>query len=215
MSLRLDKGKILIEGMDLSGKTTITKYLSEIINVGKIQQRTLSDSSAIYDFTVAQSKEGKLHPDLINKLYTLAIYEDLYNYKPEKNYIILQDSYFALRSYALMKQKYPNTLAKEVYKLLQLFPKPELAFYLTASTEERIRRNEKRDKPMAYMEKLLISNPKEFETIEKNLKEITTSLFDAEVINTQDKKPNEIALYIGSKIQERERDIRDDVYERE
>ena len=213
--MRIEKGKILIEGMDLSGKTTITKYLSEIINVGKIQQRTLSDSSAIYDFTVAQSKEGKLHPDLINKLYTLAIYEDLYNYKPEKNYIILQDSYFALRSYALMKQKYPNTLAKEVYKLLQLFPKPELAFYLTASTEERIRRNEKRDKPMAYMEKLLISNPKEFETIEKNLKEITTSLFDAEVINTQDKKPNEIALYIGSKIQERERDIRDDVYERE
>lgn len=213
--MRLDKGKILIEGMDLSGKTTITKYLSEIINVGKIQQRTLSDSSAIYDFTVAQSKEGKLHPDLINKLYTLAIYEDLYNYKPEKNCIILQDSYFALRSYALMKQKYPNTLAKEVYKLLQLFPKPELAFYLTASTEERIRRNEKRDKPMAYMEKLLISNPKEFETIEKNLKEITTSLFDAEVINTQDKKPNEIALYIGSKIQERARDIRDDVYERE
>lgn len=213
--MRLDKGKILIEGMDLSGKTTITKYLSEIINVDRIQQRTLSDSSAIYDFTVAQSKKGKLHPDLINKLYTLAIYEDLYNYKPEKNCIILQDSYFALRSYALMKQKYPNTLAKEVYKLLQLFPKPELAFYLTASTEERIRRNEKRDKPMAYMEKLLISNPKEFETIEKNLKEITTSLFDAEVINTQDKKPNEIALYIGSKIQERERDIRDDVYERE
>lgn len=201
--------------MDLSGKTTITKYLSEIINVDRIQQRTLSDSSAIYDFTVAQSKKGKLHPDLINKLYTLAIYEDLYNYKPEKNCIILQHSYFALRSYALMKQKYPNTLAKEVYKLLQLFPKPELAFYLTASTEERIRRNEKRDKPMAYMEKLLISNPKEFETIEKNLKEITTSLFDAEVINTQDKKPNEIALYIGSKIQERERDIRDDVYERE
>jgi len=46
---------------------------------------------------------------------------------------------------------------------LQLFPKPELAFYLTASTEERIKRNEKRDKPMAYMEKLLMSNPKEFE----------------------------------------------------
>ena len=120
MSLRLDKGKILIEGMDLSGKTTITKYLSEIINVGKIQQRTLSDSSAIYDFTVAQSKEGKLHPDLINKLYTLAIYEDLYNYKPEKNYIILQDSYFALRSYALMKQKYPNTLAKFLTNCLSI-----------------------------------------------------------------------------------------------
>ena len=94
-------------------------------------------------------------------------------YKPKNNGIILQDSYFALRSYVLMKQKYPNTLAKEVYKLLQLFSKPELAFYLTANTEERLRRNEKRDKPMAYMEKLLVSNPREFETIEKNLRDIT------------------------------------------
>ena len=211
--MRKEKGKILIEGMDLSGKTTITKYLSEILDIDKIQQRTLSDSSAIYDFTVAQSKKGQLHTDLINKLYTLAISEDLYNYKPKEDSIILQDSYFALRSYALMRQKYPDTLANDVYKLLQLFPKPELAFYLTASTEERIKRNEKRDTPMAYMEKLLMSNPKEFEAIEKNLRDITTSLFDAEIINTQDKKPNEIALYIGNKIKELHRG--DEVYERE
>lgn len=112
-----------------------------------------------------------------------------------------------------MKQKYPDTLAKEVYKLLQLFPKPELTFYLTASTEERLKRNEKRDKPMAYMEKLLVSNPKEFEKIEKNLREITTILFDTEIINTQGKKPNEIALYIGNKIQERNRE--NEGYERE
>ena len=151
-------------------------------------------------------KRGKLHIELINKLYTLAISEDLYNYKPNGNGIILQDSYFALRSYALMKQKYPDTLAKEVYKLLQLFPKPEFTFYLTASTEERLKRNEKRDKPMAYMEKLLVSNPKEFEKIEKNLRDITISLFDIEIINTEGKKPNEIALYIGNKIQERNRE---------
>lgn len=211
--MRTEKGKILIEGMDLSGKTTITKYLSEILCVDRIQKRTLSDECEIYNFTVAQSKKGKLHPDLINKLYTLAISEDLYNYKPKYNGIILQDSYFALRSYALMKEKYPDTLSKEVYKLLQLFPKPELTFYLTASTEERLRRNERRDKPMAYMEKLLVSNPREFEIIEKNLRDITTSLFNIEVINTQDKKPNEIALYIGSKIQERNRG--DDEYEKE
>ena len=184
--MKEEKGKILIEGMDLSGKTTITKYLSEILDVNKIQKRTLSDECAIYDFTVAQSKKGKLHIDLINKLYTLAISEDLYNYKPNDNGIILQDSYFALRSYALMKQKYPDTLAKEVYKLLQLFPKPELTFYL--------------------MEKLLISNPKEFEEIEKNLRDIITSLFDTEIINTEGKKPNEIALYIGKKIQEKNRE---------
>lgn len=199
--------------MDLSGKTTITRYLSEILEIDKIQERTLSDSSAIYDFTVAQSKKGELHQDLINRLYTLAISEDLYNYKPRDNCIVLQDSYFALRSYALMKEKYPNTLAKKVYKLLQLFPKPELGFYLTASTEERLRRNKQRDKPMAYMEKLLVSNPTEFEAIEKNLRDITTSLFGVEVINTDGKKPNEIALYIGSKIQERNRG--DEVYERE
>ena len=52
-----EKGKILIEGMDLSGKTTIIKYLSEILKIDLIQERTLSEGSAIYDFTVAQSKK--------------------------------------------------------------------------------------------------------------------------------------------------------------
>lgn len=211
--MRTEKGKILIEGMDLSGKTTIIRYLSGILDTSIIRERTLSAHSTIYDFTVAQSKQGNLHIDLINRLYTLAISEDLYNYKPEDGCIVLQDSYFALRSYALMKQKYPDTLAEEVYKLLQLFPKPELAFYLTASTEERLRRNEKRDKPMAYMEKLLVSNPREFETIEKNLRDITASLFHAEIIDTQGKKPNEIALYIRNKIQELNKG--DNEYERE
>lgn len=210
--MKREKGKILIEGMDLSGKTTITKYLSEILDNAQIRQRTLSGESTIFDFTVVQSKKGKLHTDLINELYTLAISEDLYNYQPRENGIILQDSYFALRSYALMKEKYPDTLAKKVYKLLQLFPKPELAFYLTVSTEERIKRNEKRDKPMAYMERLLMSNSREFETIDENLRDINVSLFDAEIIDTQDKTPQEIALYIKSKIQEINRG--DDLYER-
>lgn len=95
--MRKEKGKILIEGMDLSGKTTITKYLSEILSVDRIQKRTLNDECSIFDFTVAQSKRGKLHTELINKLYTLAITEDLYNYEPRDNGIILQDSYFALK----------------------------------------------------------------------------------------------------------------------
>lgn len=103
--LKKEKGKILIEGMDLSGKTTITKYLSEILDNAQIRQRTLSGESAIFDFTVAQSKRGKLHTDLINELYTLAISEDLYNYQKCESGIIIQDSYLALRSYALMKEK--------------------------------------------------------------------------------------------------------------
>ncbi len=200
--MRKEKGKILIEGMDLSGKTTVTKCLYEMLKDAKIQHRTLSNETEIFDFAVAQSKKNKLHTDLINKLYTLAISEDLYNYQPAKNEIILQDSYFALKSYALMKEKYPNTLANEVYRLLQLFPKPELAFYLTTSTEDRICRNKKRDKPMAYMEKLLISNPEQFEIIDKNLKDITISLFNAEIIDTQYMKPEEVALYIKNKFQE-------------
>ena len=204
--LRKEKGKILIEGMDLSGKTTIINYLDKILNIDKIQQRTLSGNSEIYNFAVLQSKKGQLHTDLINQLYILAISEDLYNYQPKEDNIILQDSYFALRSYAFIKQKYSQTMADSVYKLLQVFPKPELAFYLTASTEERVKRNKERDKPMAYMEKLLKSNPREFEAIEKHLRNITTGLFGAEIINTQDKGIKEIALYIGNKIQEKHRE---------
>ena len=61
-------------------------------------------------------------------------------------------------------------------------------------------------------EKLLLSNPREFETIDENLKNINVSLFDAEIIDTQDKTPQEVALYIKSKIQEINKG--DDLYER-
>ena len=57
-----------------------------------------------------------------------------------------------------------------------------------------------------------MSNPREFETIDENLKNINVSLFDAEIIDTQDKTPQEVALYIKSKIQEINKG--DDLYER-
>lgn len=206
--LRIDKDKILIEGMDLSGKTTIVEQLSSLIDKSVVRRRTISEKSQIYDFTVAQSKAGTLHIDLISQLYKLAISEDLYNYQPADEEIVLQDSYFALRSYAYAKEKGDNVLAQDIYKLLKLYPKPELTFYLTATTEERLKRNQKRDKPMAYMEKLLLTNPHRFESIESYLKDITTSLFNAEIINTQDRTSEEIALYIFNKINDLRKDER-------
>ena len=214
----VDRGKILIEGMDLSGKSTIIKCLSEMLNVKDVKKRTLCENCELYDFTVAQSKKGNLSQDVINQLYVLSIRVDMDNYKPKKEGIVLQDSYSALRTYALAQKQYPERI-KELDKLLKGFPKPEFAFYLTASTEERLRRNAKRDKPMAYMEKLLVSNPKEFEEIEKNLREITTKLFGAEVIDTQDISPEGVAMYIINRVQEqklsnRENGGKEEVYER-
>lgn len=85
---------------------------------------------------------------------------------------------------------------------LQMFPKPEITFYLTASTSERIKRNSERNKSMAYMEKLLLTEPKKFEKIESNLRYITTELFETEIINTEGKTPLEIAQYIRYRIKE-------------
>ena len=84
MDAMIDAGKILFEGMDLSGKSTISKDVSLLLNIKQIKQRTLSDQTAIYDFTVAQSKLGNLSRELIGKLYGLAVNEDLANYKVSK-----------------------------------------------------------------------------------------------------------------------------------
>lgn len=206
----IDCGEILIEGMDLSGKSTITTAVGSLLNVKRIKQRTLSDKTSIYDFTVAQSKIGNLSQDIISRLYCLAISEDLENYSVLKRGLVLQDSYFALRSYALAQQNKNIALANEIYALLKRFPKPELSFYLTATTEERIRRNLCRDKPMAYMEKLLMSNPKKFEGIEESLRDCVTELFDVEVIDTSEASQSEIAEYVKQKIENNEEVYDDD-----
>lgn len=198
----IDKGKVLIEGMDLSGKSTISSLVKDkVLDIKKLQQRTLSDKTEIYNFAVAQSKMGNLSDELISNLYCLAVEEDLFNYKVSENGIILQDSYFALRSHALAKHNKNLTLCDNLYRLLKVFPKPELAFYLTASTEERIRRNAMRNKPMAYMERLLMVNPNAFQDIENNLRDVTSDLFNIEVIDTQTSSPEDIASHIVQKIE--------------
>lgn len=210
--MTIDKGKVLIEGMDLSGKTTIAECLKSMIKIEQIQCRTLIKNNHIHDFTVQQSKMGDMPRQLISELYKLAIKEDLCKYQLKDTGILLQDSYFALRSYAYEKDYGSSTIAEEMKKYLQMFPIPEFTFYLTASTEERIERNKKRNKPMAYMEKLLVNEPEKFERIEANLKEITLQLFDAEVIDTEGKTPMEIAKYISNKIKKIER--RNEEYEK-
>lgn len=196
----MDSGKVLIDGMDLSGKTTISNDLNSTIDIKRIKQRTLSDQTPIYDFTVAQSKLGNMSQESISKLYCLAVREDLENYEVSKSGIIIQDSYFALKSYALALENNNDILAQELYDLLKSFPKPELSFYLTATMEERIRRNLQRSKPMAYMEKLLMLNPEKFQNIEKHLKKGAVELFDTEIIDTTDVSRDEVASYISEKI---------------
>ncbi len=200
ISLIVDKGKVLIEGMDLSGKTTIVDCLRHMMQVKYVQSRTLIENNYIHDFAVQQSKAGNLPRQLISELYKLAIMEDLCKYEMSEGKFVLQDSYFALRSYAYEKDYGSSKIANEIQDYLQMFPKPEVTFYLTASMNERVKRNEKRNKKMAYMEKLLITEPKKFEKIEQNLMNVTMQLFETEIINTEGKSPLEIAQYIKDRI---------------
>lgn len=201
--MALDSGKVLIEGMDLSGKTTVAECLKDIMQIEKVQCRTLTNNNSIHDFTVQQSKANNLPRQLISELYKLAIMEDLCKYETNsKSGIVLQDSYFALRSYAYEKAYGSSKVASEMKDYLQMLPKPEFTFYLTASTDERISRNGKRNKPMAYMERLLVTEPERFEKIESNLQEITTQLFETEIVNTEGKTPLEVAQYISDRIKE-------------
>ena len=58
----MEKGKILIEGMDLSGKTTITKYLSEILGVNKIQSRTFGTVGYVCECCQSYQEEANWQP---------------------------------------------------------------------------------------------------------------------------------------------------------
>lgn len=89
--MAIDKGKILIEGMDLSGKTTVVQHLNSIMKVDNIQCRTLNRDNYIHDFAVQQSKAGTLPRQLISELYELAIKEDLCKYRSCNQGYVLQD----------------------------------------------------------------------------------------------------------------------------
>ena len=176
-----------IEGLDLSGKSTLVKTIIENSKLyWLVRNKKLTNINPIFDFVTKIQKEGQYSLDVIGNMCLGALWADIDNYLVEEKNII-QDSTMALRSLAYYAARGYTKIANGFEAALDKHPKPTHSFCLSASLDTRLKRLDKRFKENGQISKLdleIINNPKLFMKTDKIIQDAAIKYFNSKIIDT-------------------------------
>ena len=177
-----------IEGMDLSGKSTLVKnFVADSKQKWCIRNKILTDNNPIWNFANDLRKKGIYDEEVFNNLYFAAALADVSSYE-RKDENVIQDSIIALRSLSYAKYLNNHRTADAFLELLKKHPKPTHSIYLYADIPTRNERLKKRisERPneVTAGDRTITSNIQKFEEIEKLLRKFSIENFTSHVINT-------------------------------
>lgn len=141
---------ILIEGLDLTGKTTLCKKLLEKYpNKFIYKKGTYSQCNELYRETVEKSKSGKYSDEVIAWMYVAVARHELNlikEIKKNSNKTILLDSFFPNRTIGFHCMENRIELLKVMHTLISQFEFPTQTFYIYADMRTRKKRFLERQK---------------------------------------------------------------------
>lgn len=191
---------IHIEGVDLSGKTSVSQALAAMQpHEWAIRAATLSDvPNPLRDLTDRLCEEGTYSNDTIGLAYAAALKADIDTFKqPEIDTI--QESTILLRSLAYHAIKGNDSVLRVFEELAPLHPTFDQSYMLTASHEARLARLAQRAHNTEH-DLLIVRDPKQFFKMEDCIKEYATGLFDTQVIDTSHLSIDEVSTYINQQL---------------
>lgn len=183
-----------LEGMDLAGKSTISKIFSETSNnKWVINDKKLTNSNKIYDFALKNFKN--YDSETLGFLYLASLLEDIKTFKLNKN--IIQDSTLLLKSLNYYKLVDKNIFLEERFMdIAKIHPLPNKSFYLTCSMEVRTDRLQKRirdkSKEITKIDRMIIDEPKKFIDMENSLRDLSIQIFNSKVIDSSEMNEFEV-----------------------
>lgn len=191
---------IHIEGVDLSGKSSVSKaVVDRQPDKWQIQAATLTNMpNPIRDLGDQLDGIATYTNEVVGIVYAAALRADLDKFRyPETNTI--QESTILLRSLSYHAvNNNPETL--RIFEgMASLHPKFDRSYLLTASREERLRRLAQRAVKSTH-DLLIVRDPKRFAKMEDSIKDYARNLFNAEVIDTTQLNIDEVAEYISQNI---------------
>jgi thymidylate kinase len=173
---------ILIEGVDLSGKSSIRKYLNRNDILWGKRHMSLLKFNALYEMARSIPKNGA---EWIGYLYEGALVYDLDAFeKPDGNTI--QDSTILLRSLAYHKAAGFEDVVARFERLAERHPSFDAVFVLTASVEARMQRlNERISRTGSRItrnDRLIVTNTDFFVRMDKLLIEYTKKFYPNAIV---------------------------------
>jgi thymidylate kinase len=198
---------IHFEGMDLAGKSTASRLLSEgSEEPWEIRSNSLDPDNAIFQLanTLRLSKDQIYSAETMGPLYVAASLADIERFtRPEVNTV--QDSTIIVRSMAWHTINNTPGVVEAFRPLLPKFRLFDKSFVFTASIAARQQRLEQRiaeaPETVDSDDLAVIRKPERFLAMESTLLEIAKTAFDAVVIDTTDMSPSDVQTAIGEELQ--------------
>lgn len=176
---------VLIEGIDLAGKSTICRRFAEQSRFEwSIQSNSLTRDNPVYQLADRLRKQIAFSAETLGNLYYAGLLADLELFKEPPNNTI-QDSTIILRSLAYHTVNKTPRLPELFKSLLDRHPKFDHAFVCSATLEVRLERLKIRRKENLGPEDFLVrDDPEKFLAMEGCLIEYAQRAFHAQVIDT-------------------------------
>jgi thymidylate kinase len=180
---------ILLEGIDLSGKSSAIQFLNSHFPSFSVNHQKLCRINYLQTKIKELQKEGLLTPNTIGHLYAESIRFDIENFASvDFGDGVLQDSLNLLRSLAYHSSFGNLSVVKHLESLAEIHPKMTKAFVFTASLEVRQARLMKRfsESPASVTanDLLIINNPSVFQQMDSAIIQYAIRYFNAEVVDT-------------------------------
>jgi len=195
-----------IEGMDLSGKTSlVANYIERSDSEWHVKHGILNEDNPIRSLADQLTSSGRYSQEVIDELYITGIAADIETYvRPELDTI--QDSVIALRALAWHVVNGNKNTADKIEALLIRHPQFDRSLYLTANMQrrqERLAIRERENPTKVNSKDLLVrEDPERFARMEKILQRYVVDLFDAHIIDTSDLTPTEVLSHVEEKLED-------------
>ncbi len=189
-----------LDGMDLAGKGLACKNIVRLSQKDwEIRKNRLTSVNPIHDLADNLRLAGTFDTEIVGNLYLAALMADLKTFvRPQTD--TLQDSAFALKSYAYHRISNTPRLPERFRELLFQHPQFSNSVILTASIESRKRRLDQRiaetPKTVTSGDLMIIKKPEKFLAVEECLIEAAQATFRSSVLDTSEMTPDEVVLEI-------------------
>lgn len=188
---------LLVEGMDLAGKSTLNRKLVEDGLFKEKRHNSICESghNEIYLFTDKLRLTRNYTPEILGPMYVSALLEDIRNFSYPKVPTV-QDSTIILRSLAFNKVMGIKSVVRSLEEVAEKHPKFSRAVLLTADIKTRQKRLQMRineaPETVAEDDLMVLKKPEKFIAMEQYLVSFGKKYFHTKVIDTTDLSPDEV-----------------------
>lgn len=199
--------RIHIEGMDLSGKTTLAANLmhQDLIRGNHVlRNNRLMPNNEIAALADKLRIEGAYNTRIIGQLYVAAVSADLHSSSVDYPENVVQDSTIILRSIAYHTIRNNQDIVKSLSECMQAHPTFDHSFYLKCDISERrrrlLKRQEEEPDTVADDDTAVVTSPGAFQEMDNVLCDLSVRNFGSIIIDTTRLSAREVYSLVNERI---------------